>query len=118
LGLPCGDGTPYQKETLLPCIEEGFTMPYIKKEDRKKFESAEVGMGRIETVGELNYFITRTCLNYIKNNGFNYQKINDILGVLSAVGHEFYRRLFKYYEDLKIYENGDVLTDEEKKVMS
>lgn len=93
-------------------------MPYIKPEDRPKFESAEEAMGKIETVGELNYFITRTCLNYIKNNGFNYQKINDILGVLSAVGMEFYRRLFKYYEDLKIWENGDVLTDAEKQVMN
>lgn len=92
-------------------------MPYIRKEDRPKFESAEEAMGKIETVGELNYFITRTCLNYLKNNGFNYQKINDILGVLSAVGFEFYRRLFCYYEDVKIFENGDVLTDEEKEVI-
>lgn len=92
-------------------------MPYIKKEDRPKFKSAEEAMGRIETVGELNYFITRTCLNYFKNNGFNYQKINDVLGVLSAVGMEFYRRLFLYYEDVKIHENGDVLTEEEMSVI-
>ena len=92
-------------------------MPYIKEEDRPKFESAEEAMGKIETVGELNYFVTRTCLNYLKNNGFNYQKINDILGVLSAIGFEFYRRLFGYYEDIKIMENGDVLTDEEMRAM-
>jgi hypothetical protein len=93
-------------------------MPYIKKEDRPKFESAEEAMGKIETVGELNYFITRTCLNYIRNNGFNYQKINDILGVLNAVGHELYRRSFSYYENYKRMENGDVLTKEEMDVMS
>jgi len=93
-------------------------MPYIPKEDRPKFESAEEAMGKIETVGELNYFITRTCLNYIKNNGFKYQKINDILGVLSAVGHEFYRRLFCFYENVKIAENGDVLTQAEMDSMS
>ena len=92
-------------------------MPYIHPDDRPKFASAEVGMDRIETVGELNYFISRACLNYLRNNGFKYQKINDILGVLSAVGFEFYRRLFGYYEDVKIYENGDILTDEEMQVM-
>jgi len=93
-------------------------MPYINKDDRPKFESAEEAMGQIKTVGELNYFVTRTCLNYLKNNGFNYQKINDILGVLSAVGFEFYRRLFGFYEDMKIMENGDVLTDEEMRVIA
>ena len=93
-------------------------MPYIKKEDRPKFESAEEAMGQIKTVGELNYFVTRTFLNYIKNNGFKYQTINDILGVLNAVGHEFYRRLFSFYENVKIAENGDVLTQAEMDSMS
>jgi hypothetical protein len=93
-------------------------MPYIKQEDREKFVSAEVGMSRIENAGELNYFITRTCLNYLKTKGMRYQAFNDIVGVLTCVVNEFYRRLIGYYEDIKIVENGDVLTAEEIQVMS
>ncbi len=92
-------------------------MPYIKKEQRLKFKSAEVGMGRIENAGELNYFVTRTFLNYLKTNGMSYQTINDIGGVLHWVGHEFYRRLIGFYEDYKAKENGDVITAEERDIL-
>lgn len=92
-------------------------MPYIKPEDREKFESAEEGMSKIESVGELNYFITRACFNYIKNKNMGYQTFNDIMGVLAGVNMEFYRRLIGYYEDMKIMENGDVLTDEEMRLL-
>jgi len=95
-------------------------MPYIKQEDREKFESWELsptGMGELcEHCGELNYIITRILFGYIKKHSFCYQTINDILGVLKAISFEFYRRLFGYYEDMKIIENGDVLTPEETAV--
>jgi hypothetical protein len=92
-------------------------MPYIKKEDREKFDSWELsasGMGELcENAGELNYVITRVCFGYIKKHGMRYQTFNDIMGVLKGVTLEFYRRLIGYYEDIKIFENGDVLTKEE-----
>jgi hypothetical protein len=92
-------------------------MPYIKQEDRPKFKSAEVGMGRIESAGELNYFITRTCLTYMYNKGICYQTFNDIVGVLTCVVSEFYRRVIGDYEDVKVRQFGDVITKKERQVL-
>ena len=97
-------------------------MPYIKLEDREKFESWELspdGMGELcEHCGELNYVISRILIGYIKKQGFRYQTVNDILGVLSALALEWYRRLFGYYENAKIVENGDVISAEEMRFFS
>jgi hypothetical protein len=94
-------------------------MPYIKPEDREKFEArgeeiSPSGFGEMcEHAGDLNYLMTRVCLGYIKRHGMRYQTFNDIVGVLTCMVHEFYRRLIGYYEDMKIVENGDILTAEE-----
>jgi broad-specificity NMP kinase len=40
--------------------------------------------------------------------GFNYTNVNSVMGVLSCVSAELYRRLAAPYEDRKIKENGDV----------
>lgn len=99
-------------------------MPYIKQEDRKKFEAPLESMSPseygslCENAGELNYVITRVYLGYIKKHGMRYQTFNDIIGVLTSAVHEIYRRLVGYYEDMKIIENSDVLTDEEMRVMA
>lgn len=82
-------------------------MPYIKEDDRMKFD--DIGeFTSIKTPGELNYVISMICQQYIKDNGFNYQKINDIVGALEGAKIEFYRRIAAPYEDKKIKENGDV----------
>jgi len=99
-------------------------MPYIKKEDRKKFDVYLEGKSPSEYgelcdhAGDLNFLMTRVCLGYVKRHGMRYQTFNDIVGVLTCMVHEFYRRLIGYYEDMKIIENGDVLTDEEMRVWS
>lgn len=97
-------------------------MPYIKQEDREKFDSYELsasGMGELcDNPGEMNYVITRVCIGYIKRHGMKYQTFNDILGVLAAVPMEFYRRLICYYEDMKVTENGDIFTQEEMRTLS
>jgi uncharacterized protein DUF6899 len=79
-------------------------MPYIKKEQRQKL----AGGARPSDPGELNYTITRLLLTYLKDKGKSYASINEIMGVLSCVGQEFYRRWAAPYEDQKILENGDV----------
>lgn len=58
--------------------------------------------------GELNYTITVIINKYFKENGNNYQSINDIVGALEGAKLEFYRRTASEYEDKKILENGDV----------
>lgn len=93
-------------------------MPYIKKKDRGKFDVYLEGYspkeyGNIcDHAGELNYLLTTVCLGYIKRHGIRYQTFNDIVGVLTCMVHEFYRRMIGPYEDLKIAENGDVLDDD------
>lgn len=92
-------------------------MPYIKQEDRKKFEdmfndppvTLDAFSYKIETEGELNYVITRLCHNFIKKHGKSYKTLNAVHGVLNCADKELYRKVTGPYEDLKIKENGDVI---------
>jgi hypothetical protein len=86
-------------------------MPYIKKEDRTRFESVfrklhEVG--KINNPGELNYIFTMIINHYLIGNGMNYQRINDAIGALEGAKLELYRTTVSEYEDKKIKENGGV----------
>jgi len=78
-------------------------MPYIKKEDRIALDMRDP-----ENAGELNYLFTVIALRYLKNHGYRYQRMNDIMGALEGCKLEIYRRHFGPYEDTKIAENGDV----------
>jgi hypothetical protein len=79
-------------------------MPYIKPEDRDRLLVDQ----QPKTPGELNYLVTILVLRYLKAKGPSYATYNDVLGVMSAVQHELYRRVIRHYEDRKIAENGDV----------
>lgn len=92
-------------------------MPYIKKEDREKFNIdtgeyvyciADELASHIVTEGELNYIITKLCHGYLKKHGLNYKNLNAVHGVLSCADKELYRRVTAPYEEKKIAENGDV----------
>lgn len=94
-------------------------MPYIKKQDRKKFKSAETLGLKCDNPGDLNYVFTVIAQAYIRNKGLRYQNINDVVGALEGAKTEFYRRVAAPYEDEKIAENGDVLNveDDDEKVV-
>ena len=79
-------------------------MPYIPEDDRQTVETFRYA----QSAGELNYLITTTINQYIKDNRLSYRTINDILGALEGAKLEFYRRVAAPYEDTKIEENGDV----------
>lgn len=81
-------------------------MPYITKEKKHEFLVNEDS--RPTNAGELNYFLTMICMEYIQNNGMNYQKLNDVIGALEGCKLEFYRRTVTPYENSKISINGDV----------
>ena len=82
-------------------------MPYIKQEDKERFKILEEIYP--DTPGELNYCLTKLCLNYLSNRKeTNYGILNAIIGVLECCKQEFYRRKISEYENLKITENGDV----------
>lgn len=96
-------------------------MPYIKKEDRKKFKIKtsniesnthidlvkSVGR-RIENAGDFNYFVSMLCKEYIEKHGKRYQYMNDLMGALEGIKLELYRKIISNYEDEKISENGGV----------
>jgi len=79
-------------------------MPYIKHYRRTPLNF----LGIAKTCGELNYILTKKCLDYLKIHGESYQTYNDIIGALENCKLELYRRRISNYEDKKIAENGDV----------
>jgi hypothetical protein len=84
-------------------------MPYIKKEDREKFDKdLELLSCNIKNVGEMNYVITMLIGDFIKTNGECYNTLNSVVGVLECAKLELYRKKVSKYEDKKIEENGDV----------
>jgi len=80
-------------------------MPYIKLKDRLDIKT---GLRTPKTAGELNYLLTITCRQYVKDLGECYQSYNDIMGALEGCKLEWYRRGIAPYEDKKIVENGDL----------
>lgn len=85
-------------------------MPYIKKDDRKKFAQIleDIIYNPPATCGELNYLITKICHLYVDEHKECYQTMNDIVGALECAKFEFYRRDIALYEESKIKENGDI----------
>ncbi len=87
-------------------------MPYIKREDRPKYDSLiqevvrEFAALPPETLdGHLNYFITRLLVSLYKPSYFNYNRVQ---GLLECVKQEFYRRRIAPYEEKKMQQHGDV----------
>jgi hypothetical protein len=92
-------------------------MPYIKDKNRKEFEFCiDQLTDRIEKPGELNYVITKLCDRFVMTRKECYGSYNMVLGVLTAVTQELYRRKVASYEDKKLYENGDVYDFKTKEV--
>jgi len=85
-------------------------MPYLRQQDREKFQSLVNAMhlNDIRTPGDLNYLVTHLMLAYLENTDRKYQNYNDAIGALECAKLELYRRHVAPYEDLKIDENGDV----------
>lgn len=85
-------------------------MPYIKKEERRKFDSLLVALKektRYATAGELNYLISSIIWDIFDHNR-SYSRANELIGMLECVKQEFFRRRVNEYEQDKISENGDL----------
>lgn len=78
-------------------------MPYVTQKQRKELLDRPP-----KDAGELNYYLTTVIGSYIEEKGERYQTYNDIIGVLSCIQHELYRRKIAPYENKKIKSNGDV----------
>jgi hypothetical protein len=84
-------------------------MPYIKKEERIKFDNSALTIAsNASNCGDLNYAITVIIQEYIKKKGLNYATLNDVHGMLYACNAELYRRITGPYENTKVEQNGDV----------
>lgn len=79
-------------------------MPYLEAGIRASLEDGRKAMAP----GELNYLISTELDQYITRKGLSYTHINEVMGVLSAVAHEFYRRVAVPYEQGKLIDNGEV----------
>lgn len=78
-------------------------MPYIEGYRREALDY----LPQPQSVGELNYVVTRLALQFLGDNP-SYADYNDVIGVLECAKLEFYRRAAAKYEDVKIQQNGDV----------
>lgn len=79
-------------------------MPYILDEAREQLKKTRVAMN----AGELNYLITKLCVEYVEDLGKSYTNYNTIIGALECAKQEFYRRAVVPYEIEKCAINGDV----------
>ena len=82
-------------------------MPYITQDLRDDIDSGAIP----QTAGELNYLLTVTALEYLREKGESYAAYNDVLGALEGCKLELYRRRIAPYEDFKMELNGEVLVD-------
>jgi len=79
-------------------------MPYISDIEQTQLLQGDDGPA---TPGELNFLITKLCLEYLGDNA-RYSDYNSVVGALECCKLEFYRRAVAPYEDVKIKENGDI----------
>lgn len=78
-------------------------MPYIPTPDRERAEFEPT------SGGELNYAITKLCLDYIDSHEqLSYALLSEVIASLECAKQEMYRRLVGPYEDVKALDNGDV----------
>jgi len=87
-------------------------MPYITEENRDEFakgmQELENDTLEMEKPGELNYVLSNIILDYVLRKGLCYDTVNEVMGVISCIQQEFYRRVVAPYENKKIAENGDL----------
>lgn len=91
-------------------------MPYIKKQQRKKFEDAFKNL-LIMDEGELNYAVCQLFMKYIDciDGTVGYKQFNGGLGAIELAKQEIIRRVLNGYEHQKIIENGDIFGEFIKK---
>lgn len=80
-------------------------MPYLPESVKQALDEKTM---LSSAAGHLNYVFTREIIEFIKRKGLSYQTINDVVGALESCKLEFYERVARPYENLKIKSNNDV----------
>jgi len=93
-------------------------MPYIKPKDRTSHITSEHKVSRQDigiafaaacrNGGDIQYILAVALNEYMKQRNFRYEILESVMGALKGAEREFYTRVVKPYEDLKIVENGGV----------
>jgi hypothetical protein len=83
-------------------------MPYIKKEDRKKFDEHLDKIEKIENKGELEYCIFKLMRKYMDDKESRYSNLHDCTYAAMHCADEFRRRLLDKREDEAMFQNGDI----------
>lgn len=99
-------------------------MPYISQDKRDNLdpiiEQLRGALAKIEldsdsnnTEGNINYIFTKLLIDiYGDHTNTSYKNINDVMGLLSSVSHEYYRKVAAPYENQKEFENGAVIGEQ------
>jgi hypothetical protein len=91
-------------------------MPYIDQVSRRLFDpyikqiKERVSATLQQRPGEMNYIISQ-LIRQVYGEHLKYHEYNEILGFLSGVDKELYRRRVAPYEDKKLLENSDLYID-------
>lgn len=92
-------------------------MPYIKQEERQRYDDAIKNIvhllldkfpgdnGKRFVVGDLNYIVSSIVWDLFDALP-SYTRGNELVGVIECVKTEFYRKKLADYEDLKEKEHG------------
>ena len=80
-------------------------MPYIPPHRRISINLKDTPP---QTIGEMNYFLTKRILNWIELQGESYNIYNEAIGLLECIKLELYRKRVSKYEDKKCKQNGEV----------
>jgi len=87
-------------------------MPYIKSEERKKYEPKLSEITQLINSempkGNLTYLLYAISLDFIKKKGESYTNISTAISCLNDAAEELRRKHLNPYEDEKIRENGDI----------
>jgi len=95
--------------TVILSIKEVVKMPYIPDKYKEEMADAinELFMF-IESKGDLNYAICELVGKVILETGVSYTNMSEKIDAVHDAETELRRRLLDAYEDIKIFENGDV----------
>ena len=83
-------------------------MPYIKNEDRAKYDKVLGQIDKIGTKGELEYCVFFLMKKYMSDKEARYSILHDCTYAATHCDDEFRRRYLDEREDVARQENGDV----------
>jgi hypothetical protein len=85
-------------------------MPYIKQEDRIKFNEILDKLPLMGVKGELEYVIFYCMLKFMQDKDFNYTNLHNTVYAAIHCGDEFRRRYLDERENVAMNRNGDIIT--------